>query len=178
MSEFFTSDWHLFHHNIIKYCNRPLKNDIQMQQHMVYKHNELVGKEDLVWNLGDVTLLPPEYVGKVRKSVNKFNGKKHLILGNHDRWRATKYEDVGFTTVHTAMWFKRDGITFYLMHDPATYTVIQNDSTSVLLCGHIHQLFQHLLPRRRIINVGVDAWDFEPVSYDKIVDLLKKHKIM
>lgn len=178
MSEFFTADWHLFHHNIIKYCNRPIKSDPQMQQHMVYKHNKLVGKEDLVWNLGDVTLLSSEYVGRIRKSVNKFNGEKHLILGNHDEWKAQRYEDAGFSTVHTVMWFERDGFTFYLVHDPAKYTVIQNNPKAIMLCGHIHQLFQHLLPDKRIINVGVDAWDFEPVSYSTIVSLLKGHSIM
>ena len=178
MNEFFTSDWHLFHENIIKYCNRPIKNDAQMQQHMVYKHNEIVDKKDLVWNLGDITLLSADYIGKIRRSVNKFNGEKHLVLGNHDKWRAVKYEDAGFSTIHTAMWFKRDGLTFYLVHDPAKYTVIQNNPKAVVLCGHVHQLFKHLLPEKRIINVGVDSWDFEPVSYNTIVELLKEHNVM
>ena len=174
---FFTADWHLFHSKIIEYCNRPIKNIIQMQQHMVYKHNQIVKPEDTVWHLGDVSLLSTEFVGKLRKWVNKFNGTKHLVLGNHDRWKATKYERVGFSTVHTAMWLKYDNMTFYLMHDPAKYTIIQNDPKAVLLCGHIHQLFKHLLPDKRIINVGVDAWNFEPVSYDTILNLLEEHHI-
>lgn len=177
MSEFFTADWHLFHNNIIKYCNRPIKDLMQMQQRMIYTHNKIVGKEDVVWNLGDVTMLSSEHIGRVRKWVTKFNGIKHLILGNHDSWKAHKYEKAGFLTTHTAMWFERNGLTFYLMHDPATYTMIQNDPKAVLLCGHIHQLFQHLLPDKRIINVGVDAWDFEPVSYEKILILLKEYNI-
>lgn len=173
---FFTADWHLFHHNIIKYCNRPFKDIIQMQQRMVYKHNQVVEPKDTVWHLGDVSLLSSEFTGRIRKWVNKFNGTKHLVLGNHDKWRATIYENVGFSTIHTVMWFERDGIKFYLAHDPATYTTIQNDPNTVLLCGHIHQLFQHLLPEKRIINVGVDVWNFEPVSYNTILDLLRQYK--
>jgi calcineurin-like phosphoesterase family protein len=75
------------------------------------------------------------------------------------------------------MWFERDGIKFYLAHDPAIYTVIQNDPNTVLLCGHVHQLFQHLLPDKRVINVGVDAWNFKPVSYNTILNLLKRYNI-
>lgn len=174
---FFTADWHLFHNNIIKYCNRPIKNIMQMQQHMIYEHNQVVKPESTVWHLGDVTLLSAEFVGRTRKWVNKFNGTKHLVLGNHDIWGATKYERAGFSTIHTAMWFERDGIKFYLAHDPAIYTVIQNDPNTVLLCGHVHQLFQHLLPDKRVINVGVDAWNFKPVSYNTILNLLKRYNI-
>lgn len=174
MSEFFTADWHLFHNNIIEYCNRPFKGVKDMHQHMLKKHNAQVEPEDTVWHLGDVSMLASEFVGKVRKSVDKFNGIKHLVLGNHDRWRATLYEDAGFLTVHTVMWFERDGFKFYLAHDPAIYTAIQNEKNSVLLCGHIHQLFQHLLPEKRVINVGVDVWNFEPVSYETILSLLNR----
>ncbi len=27
-------------------------------------------------------------------------------------------------------------------------------------------------------NVGVDAWDLKPVSFDQILELLKEHKIL
>ena len=178
MEEFFTADWHLFHKNTIGYCNRPIKSIIQMQQRMIYEHNQVVGEDDVVWNLGDVTMLSAEYTGKVGKEVNKFNGTKHLVLGNHDSWKPTSYENAGFSTIHTATWFERDGLTFYLVHDPAKYTTIQNDPKSILLCGHIHQLFQHLLPDKRVINVGVDVWNFKPISYNIILDLLKKYNIV
>lgn len=174
---FFTADWHLFHNNIIKYCNRPVKDIKKMHQYIIAKHNELVKPEDTLWYLGDISLISSEYVGKIRKCVNRFNGTKHLVLGNHDIWKATSYEKAGFSTVHTVMWFEHDGIKFYLAHDPAIYTTIENEPNSVLLCGHIHQLFQHLLPNKRVINVGIDAWDFKPVSYVTILNLLKKYNI-
>ena len=148
-----------------------------MHQHMLKTHNNRVKPEDTVWNLGDVSLLPPEFVGKVRKCVSKFNGVKHLVLGNHDKWRTTLYENAGFLTTHTVMWFERDGFKFYLAHDPAVYTAIQNEENAVLLCGHIHQLFTHLLPDKRIINVGVDVWDFKPVEYKTILNLLEQCEV-
>lgn len=149
-----------------------------MHQQLAFNHNQLVTDDDEVWNVGDLCFMNPEFVGRVRKEVERFRGKKHLVLGNHDEWKARNYTNAGFITVHTAMWFKHDDYTFYMMHDPAEYTVIQNDPKAIMLCGHIHQLFQHLLPERRIINVGVDAWDYNPVSFATILDLLKEYKVI
>ena len=172
MNRFFTADWHLYHQNIIEYTNRPWKDTNQMHQQLIYNNNQLVSPEDELWFLGDVCLMSPEFVGKVRKVVEKFNGVKHIVLGNHDEWKAQHYIAAGFNTAHTAMWLEHDGKKFYMMHDPATYTVIQNEPNSFLLCGHIHNLFKHLLPDKRVINVGVDVWEYSPVSIDQIVKLI------
>ena len=64
-----------------------------------------------------------------------------------------------------------------MMHDPSTYTVIENDPNAVLLCGHIHKLFKHLLPEKRVINVGVDVWNYQPVSFLQILDLLESNNV-
>ena len=173
--KFFTADWHLFHGRIIDYCNRPYTSVKDMHQHFVTNHNQLVNENDEVWVLGDVCMMSPEFVGRVRKQVEKFNGEKHLVFGNHDEWKARTYLHAGFLTLHSAFWFEHEGYTFYMRHDPAEYAVIQNDPKAIMLCGHIHQLFQHLLPAKRVINVGVDAWDLKPVSFDDILSLLKKH---
>lgn len=173
----FCADWHLFHDNIRLYCGRPYKDINQMHRSMQFDHNQVVSPNDEVWNLGDVTMLPSEYVGRVKKEVVKFNGIKHLVLGNHDEWRAYSYENAGFWTVHTAFWFQHEGFTFYLMHDPAKYTVIQNDPKAIMLCGHIHNLFKHLLPEKRIINVGIDVWK-RPVSFAEILTLLEEYRIL
>ena len=39
-----------------------------------------------------------------------------------------------------------------------------------LLCGHIHEKWRQ---SGRQINVGVDAWDFAPVSEDTIAGLIR-----
>lgn len=144
-----------------------------MHQTLQGNHNAVVKPTDHVWVLGDVSLKGPENAGQVRKEVNKFNGIKHLVLGNHDDWRARTYLHAGFTTVHSAMWFNKEDITLYMMHDPAEYTIIQHDPNAFMLCGHIHQLFTDLLPDRRIINVGVDVRDLSPVSLETIMQRIK-----
>jgi calcineurin-like phosphoesterase family protein len=177
INRYFTGDWHLYHKEIMNYCDRPYKDINQMHKILQFSHNQVVSPEDEVWHLGDVTMLSSEYAGRVAKEIAKFNGRKHLILGNHDEWRASSYEKAGFWTVHTAMWFEYKDFIFYMMHDPAKYTIIANNPKAIMLCGHIHKLFRHLLPEKRIINVGVDVWG-TPVSFEEILDLLSEYKIL
>ena len=74
------------------------------------------------------------------------------------------------------MWFTVGGLNLVLVHDPAAYTVIENGPIKqYMLCGHIHGLFKHLLPQKRIINVVVDVWDYKPVSVDEIIKLIKEN---
>ena len=174
MYDFFTSYWHLFHGNIIHYCDRPFTSLKQMHGTLRARYNAVVSETDHVWVLGDVSLLGPERVGQVRKEVTKFNGIKHLVIGNHDEWKVRNYLQAGFTTVHSAFWFQHKDYTFYLMHDPAEYNVIQHQENAYMLCGHIHNLFTNLLPEKRLINVGVDVWDMKPVSMSQIMETIAK----
>lgn len=115
-----------------------------------------------------------EYAGKVvRQVLRRLNGQtRHLILGNHDSWKPILYLDSGFTSVHTSFWFDYGDRQFVLAHDPSIYTVLDREEKTYMLCGHIHKLFKHLLPQKRIINVGVDVWDYQPVSFSTILDLI------
>lgn len=74
----FTSDTHLDHKNIIKYCNRPFSSIQEMNETIINNWNSVVSKEDTVYHLGDFAF------GKVNEFANKLNGKIVLIKGNHD----------------------------------------------------------------------------------------------
>jgi len=174
--EFFTADQHYEHAEMINHCDRPIKKIQQMDQHIIFKHNEVVTDKDTVWNIGDFSMLSPEFTGRIERKRRKLKGRQHLVLGNHDRLKPQNYVEIcGFITVHTAYWFERAGYRFVLAHDPSVYTACGKDD--VLLHGHLHKLYQHLLPDRRVINVGVDVWDFAPVSFKQILELLYEHDI-
>jgi calcineurin-like phosphoesterase family protein len=59
------------------------RNDVNyMNEQMVVEWNTIVQPEDLVYILGDVAFLPAQ---KAAEYMNRCNGTKILVEGNHDR---------------------------------------------------------------------------------------------
>lgn len=86
----FTSDTHFHHRNILKHCpdrqkicNAKDENDVEAwDTWMIEKWNSTIGKKDIVYILGDFIFGSQE---SARKLLDKLQGKKFLILGNHDK---------------------------------------------------------------------------------------------
>ena len=76
------SDTHFNHANIIKYQNRPYNSVSEMDWDMVEKWNSFVKPNDHVYHLGDVYNKASK--GYIENILQHLNGKKRLILGNHD----------------------------------------------------------------------------------------------
>ena len=90
------SDTHFGHANIIKYCDRPFNDADQMDSMLIKNWNEIITPDDIVWHLGDFALKNKE------KTINYFrrlNGRKMLVLGNHDIFPEQFYRDLGFQYV-------------------------------------------------------------------------------
>ena len=79
MSEIWVvSDTHFGHSNIIKYCDRPFPDAAFMDEYIIEQWNSMIKPQDKVYHLGDV------YFAQGHTALPKLNGKKRLILGNHD----------------------------------------------------------------------------------------------
>src|SRR5688572_21270703 len=78
------SDTHFNHENIIKYCGRPFKDAKSMNECMVERWNETVKPQDKVYHLGDVYMGGGFDREHTLNLLCNLNGKKRLILGNHD----------------------------------------------------------------------------------------------
>lgn len=78
---FFISDLHAYHKNIIKHDNRPFFTVTEMNNTLISNWNTTVLPQDTVYILGDVSW------GNETETdlfLSQLNGKKHLIIGNHD----------------------------------------------------------------------------------------------
>lgn len=179
MADFFTSDLHLGHQNIIKYCNRPFKTVDEMNQTIVERWNSRVDNLDEVYILGDLAL---GNLTESLKLVEQLNGIKNLVPGNHDRcWVGHKkvreadfkrYEDVGLKILEEDFLYDSH---IRLCHFPVTGDSHDEDRFDAyrptladfewLLHGHVHNLWKM---QGHQINVGVDMWDFYPVHEDQI----------
>lgn len=80
---FFTSDSHIGHENILKFCPKTrLGEDIyQHNEILIEKWNETVGKYDDVYHLGDFMFGSSLWAETI---LNRLNGRIHFIWGNHD----------------------------------------------------------------------------------------------
>lgn len=175
---YFTADEHYFHKNIIKYCDRPWKDEKDMRRDMIALHNDIIKPEDTVFHIGDFAMLGPSQHEKISNVMGKLNGINHLILGNHDECKPFRYVECGFWTVHTAHWFEDGKYKFALAHDPCVSCTL--DENQILLCGHVHTLFTEVTEdingkKKLVINVGVDARNFKPISLQEIIEICKHH---
>lgn len=130
MKVYIISDTHWNHKNIIEYCNRPFKTVEEMNSIMIKNWNNTVGKNDLVIHLGDVGIGSYD---KVSSIIHSLNGKKMLIMGNHDNFSENRYREMGFKTVSRfpILWNK----FFLLSHAPLQLT----ETTPYFnLYGHVH----------------------------------------
>lgn len=164
MKTWLVSDWHLGEDRF-EIMSRPFKTQLEMIDLMVERHNTLVNQDDTVYVLGDVCYQKhPEFLSQ----VERFNGRKILVRGNHDRV---------FTDEDFAPYFEQiipegkgieidfDGVPCYLTHYPT-----QGVKDRFNIVGHIHAAWKYQL---NMINVGVDVQHFMPVDASSIPFHLK-----
>lgn len=161
MNTYFTADMHVYHDNIIKYCNRPFQDFNHMNEELIRKWNERVKNEDLVFHIGDFGF------GKKAFELRKrLNGDIIFIQGNHDRHNAIK------TKINNiVIKIGRDYIN--LVHNPQ----YADSKYKINLVGHVHNNWECKKIRTSFgftdcINVGVDVNNFQPVTYN---ELMKKY---
>jgi calcineurin-like phosphoesterase family protein len=72
---------HLGHKAIA--CHRGFQDEFYHDNHLIDTWNGVVGKKDLTYVLGDVTMEKTTDYYK----LDALNGRKIVVLGNHDRWQ-------------------------------------------------------------------------------------------
>ena len=188
MRIWFTSDHHFGHHKIIGYCNRPFNSVGHMDALLEYHWNNVVQPDDVVYYLGDFAMKAP----RVAELLSRLNGIKHLIPGNHDRCHPRigqkkwipEYIKAGVATVQTELELEIAGEQVLLQHFPYRDLTNRNqrhhmsrplDEGKWLIHGHVHDRWQ---VKDKQINVGVDVWNFEPVSLEAIEQIIKNGPVV
>lgn len=80
---YFTSDWHLFHDNILHMNDRPFDNCEIMYQYILNQIDKNLSENDYLFILGDVLWGSQET--KLHNLADRLHCKICLILGNHDK---------------------------------------------------------------------------------------------
>lgn len=164
MKTFLSADYHLGEDRF-EIMNRPFTTQLEMIDLMVERHNQIVDVNDMVYVLGDVCYQKtPEFL----HHISRFNGRKILVRGNHDR----VFSDDDFSPYFEQIIPEGDGINidFYGIPCYLTHYPTRGVPDRFNIVGHIHAAWKYQL---NMINVGVDVHHFKPVNVQSIPGHLK-----
>lgn len=155
-----------------------------------------VGDDDDLFVLGDVAL---GNRGEALRWFNHIPGRKHLVLGNHDRAHAmnrnahahlAEYLEF-FDGVQTVATIRRDGVTILMSHFPydcegagrpdevdrATQWRLR-DQGGLLMHGHVHDdvRFRESSLGSPMVHVGLDARGLKPVTLHDALAVLPERR--
>ena len=165
---FLIGDPHFYHKNIIRYCNRPFKSAEDMNEHLIANWNFVVGKYDIVYILGDFALCGKDRIIEI---AQKLNGRKRLVLGNHDGASIDTYKSV-FEYVYNHSVILDN---FYILsHYPQTY--IQKDGLYANIFAHVHDDPAYVDSSARTFCVSAERIDYTPILFDRIKEKMKEHE--
>ena len=181
----FTADNHFGHANIIRYCARPFASVEEMNETLINNWNRVVGKNDIVFHLGDFSV---GGAAEWTSLVERLNGRIYLVLGNHDMNNVNQGFMKRFEYVTMQLLIKVGKQRIYLNHYPflcfggayrGTWQLFGHVHTSLCNPGLDNSRLSMLFPTQ--YDVGVDNNNFTPVSYGevemKIKDQIEAHKL-
>ena len=159
MKTYMIADLHFGHQNIIKYCRPEFANVDEMDKTIIENWNNVVSPEDEVFVLGDLSL-SADY-DFVKSCIQQLNGKKSLILGNHDNFTIEQYYSMGFDFVSKYPIIYKG---FYLLsHEPLFVTEMM---PFMNIYGHVHDSAIYETRTSRGWCVCVERHNYYPVEFN------------
>ena len=152
---FFISDEHFSHKNVLTYCDRPFNSIEEHDEELIRRHNEVVGKGDIVVHGGDFTLI--KNLGRVEEYIERLNGSHIFIKGSHDYWLG---KNPPIEILDMSINKQNIIICHYCMR-----TWPRSHYNSWHLYGHSHGTLE---PIGKSWDIGVDNNNFFPVSFEQI----------
>jgi calcineurin-like phosphoesterase family protein len=189
-NNFFTSDCHFGHTNIMKYSGRPFDNVKEMDEMLIANWNKTIGEQDNVYFLGDFTFRGKDEVEAI---VSRLNGHIHWVYGNHDKTKGGKaaIKANGFVWKGSYKEIKINGQNIMLFHyAQLVWNKCHYGSWS--LVGHSHGSLRYILPDNielaklglpvLQLDVGVDVaykhlGEFRPFAFEEVKEIMESKKL-
>lgn len=168
---FYISDTHLGHENIIRLSKRPFTNIEEMDKTIINNWNSVVSSHDDIYIVGDL-------IFKTKKGyeyyLEQLNGKKHLIVGNHDT-KMLKQPNIKryFESINDLLTVNDGDYTIILCHYPlAEWNGFFRNTYHFF--GHIHnnknETYEIMKKIKKAYNVGADILNFTPKTAKQIIE--------
>ena len=174
MADYVIADLHLFDKAILTYENRPFKTIEEYNSKLIKEWNKTVSREDTVYILGDVGPVGEINEDDLANVIEQLNGRKVLVLGNHDReylytdddWRA-----LGFNKVYELPVVYNGFII--LSHEPM---YVSKQSPFKNIYGHVHGNPNYKDVSSAGACVCVERIGYKPIALDEIMRLIRKEQ--
>ena len=161
----FIADLHLGHTNMA--LKRGFTTVEEHDEYIIEKFNSVVSKRDVTYILGDVTMekSAPYHL------LDRLNGMKHVVLGNHDRRQDVKKLLEHVESVAGMIQYKGIMLTHCPIHPmELDYRFSRN------IHGHIHDKQVMLdapmapmeIPDERYICVSCERVDYTPKTLEEL----------
>jgi len=183
----FTSDSHFHHANFLTFKDkkgdfiRPFSCVEEVDTLMEERWKEVVKPQDHIYHLGDLTMERGSRGGpqaqRLIKLIKGLPGHKRLVLGNHDHFSVSVYQEAGFEKIR-GCYGGFEGLV--LTHIPVHPDTLWN---KVNVHGHIHERlvripeggkpFHERKPDPKYVNVCVEQTLYRPISLEEIMERIK-----
>ena len=181
------ADLHLSHANIIKYCKRPFENVNEMNVQILGNLREIASEDNVLFMLGDIFFETDMELLEEFGSILKEFKTVYIIPGNHDhtktqrliaRFTKPKHPKINSNILYSENDIMEISIEddemaqaarLILCHYPIARWNAQYHG-SWHLFGHTHRTYQH--PSYNAIDVGIDNWNYKPISYNKVKEII------
>ena len=160
--DFFIADTHFGGENIRRYENRPFACAAEMDIKLIENWNSVVTPEDTVYVLGDFS----DYndAKKEAEILQRLNGTKILVMGNHDRHRTTReWRDIGFAECYPVPVIYQE--FFMLSHEPL---YINANMPYANFYGHVHANPSYRDACRQSVCVSAERIDYTPAQFENL----------
>ena len=165
---YFTADFHLAHHNIMEYCNRPFGKVSEMDDCLLTMLYETLHKGDILYYLGDLTFKKP-MAEKFFDICDDRKAQVYYIIGNHDK-SILKIAQRRSIWCHSQKYISINGKGTMLNHF-CMRVWHKSHFNSYHAYAHSHG---GLEPIGKMWDVGVDNNDFQLVSFERFERIMDK----
>lgn len=183
MANFYISDTHFFHENIIKHdANNGCRKFGSIEEHdnlLISNINKVITPQDNLYFLGDISWGNAEQTIEILKKINCRN--LFAVRGNHDRVLKDGKVKKMFQGIYDYKTIQDGDKMVVMSHYPIMFYQSQHRG-AIHLYGHVHntreeKLFQdackHIVDTTDIpmncYNVGCMLWNYTPRTLEEII---------
>jgi calcineurin-like phosphoesterase family protein len=155
----YISDTHFHHKNMA--IKRGFKDENEMNEYIISEWNKIVSKRDVTFILGDITMEKNNY-----EILNRLNGIKKVILGNHDQPQHVPELLTYVNNVSASKLIKDVEYGNILLSHIPIHTQEFEYRLNFNIHGHVHT---NTYEDKRYINVSAEVIDYRPITLKELI---------